>query len=81
MKGKEYMSRIEDVITNYLVDKLSYAYCDNCNNQDEPENCDECHRKYQNWCLSEKTARVMAVKIEELVEELIAEELMDVGLD
>ena len=43
-----------------MTDILSYAYCNNCGSQGE---CDECHRKYQNWSLSEGTADFIADNI------------------
>lgn len=42
----------------YLMDKLSYAYCDNCGCDDDE--CDGCHRKYQNWKLAQHTAEEIA---------------------
>ena len=42
-----------------LLEKLSYAYCDNCGTED----CDDCHRKYQNWSLSPKVAEEIVNKI------------------
>lgn len=49
------------IISNILVSKLNYAYCDNCGRLDDE--CDDCHRKYQNWCLSEATAEYLANEI------------------
>lgn len=46
-------------IVDILLDELSYAYCDNCGT----ENCDDCHRKYQNWSLGKGTAETIADKI------------------
>ena len=48
-------------ITKLLVTRLGYAYCDNCGT--EMDDCDDCHRKYQNWSLSEGTARNIAEEI------------------
>ena len=44
-----------------MTGALSYAYCDNCGTDEDY--CDECHRKYQNWCLSEATAEGIAEEI------------------
>lgn len=49
-----------EVIIEYLVSKLNYAYCDNCAHDETSEYCDECHRKYQNWALSEFVAEEIA---------------------
>lgn len=51
-------------IKEILLDNLSYAYCDNCGTDED--GCDDCHRKYQNWCLSESTAEDLAKQIVEL---------------
>ncbi len=47
-----------------MMDELCYAYCDNCRNVIDIENCDDCHRKYQNWALSKETAEEIVNKIE-----------------
>lgn len=58
---------IEDRIVKILTDELCYCYCDNCEfgNWDkyQDRNCDDCHRKYQNWRLSEDTAKSIAKQI------------------
>ncbi len=46
-----------------LTDELSYAYCDNCANSKNIENCDDCHRKYQNWALDKDTATYIIDRI------------------
>lgn len=60
-------SNIENKIVKILTDELCYCYCDNCEfgNWDKYQDreCDDCHRKYQNWRLSENTARMIADKI------------------
>lgn len=42
----------------YLMDRLNYAYCDNClgNEVGDEDYCDDCHRKYQNWALGKAVA-------------------------
>lgn len=60
----EEMTKREKII-NYLVNKLNYAYCDNCGTDDRY--CDDCHRKYQNWSLSEATAADIVDEIIELM--------------
>lgn len=50
-------------IVDLLLERLSYAYCDNCGTED----CDECHRKYQNWKLGEGTAYSIAKEIVEML--------------
>lgn len=58
----------KDMIIHILTDTLSYAYCDNCqNSSDDYRACDECHRKYQNWALSDATAAYLADKIINLI--------------
>lgn len=48
----------KDEFIEYLMNKLSYAYCDNCGCDDDE--CDGCHRKYQNWKLGRHTAEEIA---------------------
>ena len=50
-------------IAELIYDELSYAYCDNCRNAIDG-NCDDCHRKYQNWGISKETAEFLERKIE-----------------
>lgn len=58
---------MKEKIINILIDELCYCYCDNCeyNNWDKYQDneCDECHRKYQNWKLSKDTAAQIAEQI------------------
>ena len=56
---------LKEKIAQILVDELDYAYCDNCGTVD----CDECHRKYQQWSLSFDTALDLADKILEMQKE------------
>lgn len=56
----------EKAIADLLFNELSYAYCDNCGTTD----CDDCHRKYQNWSLGEGTAENLAHKIIKLLKTL-----------
>lgn len=60
-------NNIENRIAKILTDELSYCYCDNCEfgNWDkyQDENCEGCYRKYQNWRLSENTAKSIAKQI------------------
>lgn len=53
----------KETIAKILVDNLCYAYCDNCGNELYEDNCDGCHRKYQNWKLSRETADSIAEEI------------------
>ena len=55
---------MKDKIKDYLLNRLSYAYCDNCGTTD----CDVCHRKYQNWSLSKQVAEKMAENILDMIE-------------
>ena len=53
---------------NIIQDELRRPYCDNCIGSElqgkEHENqCDDCHRKYFNWKISEGKARKIAEKI------------------
>lgn len=58
---------IENKIAKILTDELCYCYCDNCEFGDwdkyQDIGCDNCHRKYQNWRLSEETAKRLAEQI------------------
>ena len=60
-------NNIEDKIAKILTDELCYCYCDNCEfgNWDKYQDreCDVCYRKYQNWRLSEKSAKLIAKQI------------------
>lgn len=53
----------EEKAVKILTDELCYAYCDNCRNAMDIENCDDCHRKYQNWALSKDTAAYIVDRI------------------
>lgn len=54
----------ENEIVNLLLEELSYAYCDNCRYLIyEDDACDNCHRKYSGWSLSEDTAVYLARRI------------------
>ena len=58
---------MKEKIINILINELSYCYCDNCEynnwNKYQDNECDNCHRKYQNWKLSTDTAALLADKI------------------
>ena len=58
---------MQEKIVKILLNELYYAYCDNCEfgNWDKYQDtgCFECHRKYQNWKLSEDTAKLIAEQI------------------
>jgi hypothetical protein len=53
MKTKEEIIKI-------LLSKFSYVYCHSCSNYNDDSRCDECHRKYMNWSISEETAEEVA---------------------
>ena len=61
------ISNKKEKIIKILTNELSYCYCDNCEfgNWDKYQDrkCNDCARKYQNWRLSEDTARMIADKI------------------
>lgn len=49
-----------------IYNELDYAYCDNCRNSESEgynDNCDECHRKYNNWAVSKEVCDELAEKI------------------
>ena len=50
----------EEKIAEYLMDTFSSVYCGSCSYQESGEGCDECHRKYMNWGLSEAKASKIA---------------------
>ncbi len=64
MKSKEE-------IVELLTSKLSSVYCDTCDptdkyadeDDDDASNCEGCHRKMMNWCLSKGTAEQLAEEI------------------
>lgn len=49
-----------------LLKNFDYVYCDNCKYYDT-NSCDECHRKYMNWALSDDAARKLAEEIIEAI--------------
>ena len=67
-ENKLEYKELREKITKILTDELCYCYCDNCEfgNWDKYQNeecCDDCHRKYQNWRLSKDTAKELAKRI------------------
>jgi methionyl-tRNA synthetase len=50
-----------------ISEAFSYAYCDNCNNSDSLDNCEDCHRKYQNWKASKEICNILAENILEKI--------------
>lgn len=55
---------IKNLISNILHTDLNYAYCDNCGTREiDKDGCEDCHRKYQNWCLAKHTSDDLADKI------------------
>lgn len=58
-----------DTISRILKDELCYAYCDNCKHELEDDECENCHRKYQNWALGEDAALYIADKIVKALED------------
>lgn len=63
---------MKEKIVNILINELCYCYCDNCEygNWDkyQDDQCEDCHRKYQNWKLSSDTAAQIA---EQIIKEVI----------
>lgn len=58
---------IEDAV-RIIRDELKRPYCDNCigaelQGEEHSEQCDDCHRKYFNWKISEGKAKQIAEKI------------------
>lgn len=58
------MEEVISNVTNILLDKFDTVYCDTCK-YDDDSHCDDCHRKYMNWSLSEAEAKILAEKIYE----------------
>lgn len=58
------MKTKEEIII-LLSEKFDYVYCDTChhNNKGSSLRCDECHRKYMNWCISEDFVEQLADEI------------------
>ena len=58
---------MKEKIVNILINELCYCYCDNCEygNWDKYQDnqCEDCHRKYQNWALDEDSARYIINRI------------------
>lgn len=47
----------------WLMKELNHVYCDTCGNED----CDDCHRKYMNWQISEAVATSIVKKLSAVV--------------
>lgn len=48
-------------IVNLLLKEFDCVYCDNCRYvMGKDDACDNCHRKYSGWSLSEDTAEYLA---------------------
>ena len=63
---------MKEKIIKILIDNLSYVYCYNCSGELDDNNCDDCHRKYMNWQISQKYAEKITDEIlESIKEELI----------
>lgn len=64
---------MREKIVEFLLDRLSYAYCDNCKGWDDgidsDKFCDCCNRKSQNWALGERTAEKLAQEIVQIFEQ------------
>lgn len=64
---------MREKIVEFLLNRLSYAYCDNCKGRDDGIDsdsfCDCCYRKYQNWALGKNTAEYLANEIVKMFEE------------
>lgn len=59
IERKDNVKTKEEII-KILMEQLNYAYCDNCKDNIDGENCDDCHRKYINWSLAEHEAERIA---------------------
>lgn len=55
----------EREIVDYLLEYFDSVYCFNCAGQDGDGDdlCEDCHRKYMNWQLSEEAAKILASRI------------------
>ena len=51
----------KEKIQQLLLKELASVYCGTCAAQEDW--CDECHRKYMNWGISEEAASDLADKI------------------
>lgn len=56
---------MKDKIKKYLINKLSYVYCDTC----DGEHCEDCERKSMNWGISENYAECLASNIISMIED------------
>jgi hypothetical protein len=55
-------------ISKIIYEELSYIYCDNCRHvyaykNEEIDPCEECHRKYMQWEISESFCNAIAERI------------------
>lgn len=70
---RDKIKRIKEILT----DELCGVYCYNCDFSDMPESvaeekygyygCEDCHRKYIGWTLSEECAEKLTNKITEII--------------
>lgn len=54
---------MKDKIKEILINNFAYVYCNNCKFDDCEDRCDNCHRKYIGWEISESYANEVADKI------------------
>ena len=61
--GEEYKELVNSKPFVFVDGLRKVYYCDNCANSINIENCDDCHRKYQNWALDKDTAAYIIDRI------------------
>lgn len=59
---------MKNEIKNILQNSFTGVYCDTCKYDDCDDICENCHRKYMNWALSENTANDIASQIMQTIE-------------
>lgn len=55
--------RTKEEIKELLLNEFDSVYCYGCKGENDDSHCDDCHRKYMNWSMSEEYAEKLANKI------------------
>lgn len=55
--------KTKEEIKELLLNEFDSIYCHGCKGNDDDSYCDDCHRKYMNWSMSEEYAERIANKI------------------
>ena len=68
-RKNEYMKQM----TEFIEISIGSVYCYNCKGNEigyDDDRCDDCHRKYMNWSISENVKNGIAEKALEIISHL-----------